>query len=331
MASEYEIERRLAALETRTRGAIDGSYLARYVMPPLALIALIAVYALYVAFQVPDMTRAEAARTVPATVAQAVQARVPEVVGRAVPPAVVQQVERAVPEVVGRELPALVDRAVQDSVARAVPDAVTAAARTLPATIATEVARAAPEAAQRLLPAMVERAVPEAVARAVPPAAAEAVTRAVPDAVRAALAQALPPAVEQSVAAALSPQARETLDRMRLVQMGSHQCSQQRRRAAESWTVIYRATVTFTREFREPPAVFLSLGQMEAYFAQPALTYSVLAENVTRQGFDLVVRGAFLESLTACQVQWIALDRGFQVGEPAAAPAPLRPPAATGG
>ena len=118
---------------------------------------------------------------------------------------------------------------------------------------------------------------------------------------------------------------------MRLVQIGSHQCTQARRRAAESWTVVYRATVAFSREFREPPAVFLSVGQMEAYFAQPALTYSVLAENVTRQGFDLVVRGAFLESLTACQVQWMAVDRGFQVGDPSSVPAPLRPPSATGG
>jgi len=328
MASEYEIERRLAALEGRSRTAIDGSYIARYILPPVALIALIAVYALYVAFQVPEMTRAEAARTVPAAVAQAVQARVPEVVGRAVPPVVTQQVERAVPEAVGRELPGLVERAVQESVARAVPEAVT---RAVPPAVTEQVARAVPEAAQRTLPPMVERAVPEAVARAVPPAATEAVNRLVPEAVRGALAQALSPAVEQAVAASLSPQARETLDRMRLVQMGSHQCTQSRRRAAESWTVIYRATVPFSREFREPPAVFLSVSQVEAYFAQPALTYSVLAENVTRQGFDLVVRGAFLESLTACQVQWIALDRGFQVGDPAAAPAPLRPPSATGG
>jgi hypothetical protein len=328
MASEYEIERRLAALETRSRTAIDGSYIARYILPPVALIALIAVYALYVAFQVPEMTRGEAARTVPGAVGQAVQARVPEVVRAAVPPAVAQQVDRAVPEVVGRELPGLVDHAVQEAVARAVPEAV---ARAVPEAVAQQVASAVPEAAQRTLPGLVERAVPEAVSRAVPPAANDAVGRQVPDAVRTALAQALPPAVEQAVAASLSPQARDTLDRMRLVQMGSHQCPQVRRRAAESWTVIYRATVTFSREFREPPAVFLSVGQMEAYFAQPALTYSVLAENVTRQGFDLVVRGAFLESLTACQVQWIALDRGFQVGDPAAVPAPLRPPSATGG
>ena len=328
MASEYEIERRLAALESRSRTAIDGSYVARYILPPVALIALIAVYALYVAFQVPEMTRGEAARTVPAVVGQAVQARVPEVVRAAVPPAVAQQVERVVPEVVGRELPALVERAVQESVARAVPEAVT---RAVPEAVAAQVARAVPEATQRTLPGLVDSAVPAAVARAVPPAANDAVGRQVPDAVRGALAQALPSAVEQAVAASLSPQARDTLDRMRLVQMGNHQCTQARRRAAESWTVVYRATVPFSREFREPPAVFLSVGQMEAYFAQPALTYSVLAENVTRQGFDLVVRGAFLESLTACQVQWIALDRGFQVGDPSAVPAPLRPPSATGG
>ena len=328
MASEYEIERRLAALEARTRTAVDGSYIARYILPPAALIALIAVYALYVAFQVPEMTRGEAARTVPGAVAQAVQSRVPEVVRLAVPPAVAQQVERAVPEVAGRELPGLVERAVQESVGRAVPEAV---ARAVPPAVAEQVARAVPEATQRTLPGLVDGAVPAAVARAVPPAATEAVTRLVPEAVRGALAQALPPAVEQAVAASLSPQARETLDRMRLVQMGSHQCTQARRRAAEAWTVIYRATVPFAREFREPPAVFLSVAQMEAYFAQPALTYSVLAENVTRQGFDLVVRGAFLESLTGCQIQWIALDRGFQVGDPAAAPAPLRPPSATGG
>lgn len=326
MATDYDVERRLAALEARMRTAIDWPYLARYILPPAALIAVVAVYALYVAFQVPDIVRTESGRVVPPAVAQAAPGAAAAAIGQALPGALA----RAVPEATGRELPGLVDRAVQESVARAVPTAVTQA---VPPAVASEVAREVPQATQRMLPGLVQTAQQEvqrnldaSLARAVPPAANAAVTQLIPEAVRSALATQLPPSVEQAVAASLSPAARETLERLRLFQMGSHQCVQQRRRAAESWTVVYRATVTFPREFREPPAVFLSVGQMEAYFAQPALTYSVLAENVTRQSFDLVVRGAFLESLTSCQLQWIALDRGFQVGEPAAAPSPLRPP-----
>lgn len=327
MATDYDVERRLAALEARMRTAIDWPYLARYILPPAALVAVIAVYSLYVAFQVPDIVRGEAGRVVPPAVAQAVPGAATAAVRQALPAALAT----AVPDATARELPGLVERAVQESVARAVPAAV---GQAVPPAVGAEVGRVVPEATQRMLPGLVQTAQQEVqrnldanLARSVPPAATAAVNQLIPDAVRSALAAQMPPAVEQAVAASMSPSARETLERLRLFQMGSHQCTQQpRRRAAETWTVVYRATVTFSREFREPPAVFLSVGQMEAYFAQPALTYSVLAENVTRQGFDLVVRGAFLESLTSCQLQWIALDRGFQVGEPAAAPQPLRPP-----
>ena len=90
--------------------------------------------------------------------------------------------------------------------------------------------------------------------------------------------------------------------------MGSYVLPCERRPAGDKFQEISTHHVTFKRPFAAPPRILLSGRGLAIYNdAHTRGTFFQLhTRNVSKEGFDLVIQGAYAQSFSSVTVDWIA-------------------------
>jgi hypothetical protein len=115
-----------------------------------------------------------------------------------------------------------------------------------------------------------------------------------------------PPAVVAGGAVTASPPVGSGGPRL---EMGSYTLPCERRPAGEKFQEVSAHHVTFERPFAAPPRILLSPRGLAIYSGAnvPGTFFQVHTRNVGKDGFDLVIQGAYARSFSSATVDWIAV------------------------
>lgn len=89
---------------------------------------------------------------------------------------------------------------------------------------------------------------------------------------------------------------------------GSYVLPHGERYTTNEWQLVKRDYIRFEREFRRVPEVVLAVRSAEIYTRKVGTFYQVKAAEVTTQGFELQIFGAYAESFSFCVVDWLAFE-----------------------
>jgi len=93
------------------------------------------------------------------------------------------------------------------------------------------------------------------------------------------------------------------------LEMGSYVLPCERRPTGKKFQEISVHHVTFKRPFAAPPRILLSPRGLAIYSGAnvPGTFFQLYTRNVSKEGFDLVIQGAYARSFSSATVDWIAV------------------------